>query len=186
MPRSPARVSIGSSGTWRIIRKAGRVMPTKVGMTRLRRIRINRSRAHRGRVNGRRLGHRSTADMGWSVHFALQRGPAKTSDEEGAGPTKCGDRPLRSRLTAPPDASRAFDPVERVRGLSLAPRRRRDRAPAAAGKGPQGAADALTEMLSNFASMKPSVLGPEKQLAMFVRVPIWRRERNGANESPTV
>lgn len=43
MPRSPARVSIGSPGTLRIRKNASRVRPRNVGTTRLRRVKTKRS-----------------------------------------------------------------------------------------------------------------------------------------------
>ena len=45
MPRSPARVSIGSPGTRRIRKKANRVIPKNVGMIRLKRVKIKRNMA---------------------------------------------------------------------------------------------------------------------------------------------
>src|SRR3954468_1284226 len=43
MPRSPAIVSIGSPGMRRMSTNTRRVIPMKVGITRLRRVRMNRS-----------------------------------------------------------------------------------------------------------------------------------------------
>src|SRR5665647_919689 len=54
MPRSPARVSIGSPGTRRIRKKASSVMPMKVGMIRLKRVNRKRSMARRVEIETRR------------------------------------------------------------------------------------------------------------------------------------